>query len=58
MRAVHRVSRILAAAFVLATAPAALAADVNSWIVGKSSGEVWLTSTAVQQASVRQEDLV
>ena len=58
MRAIHRVSGILTAAFILATAPAALAADGDSWIVGKSSGEVWLTSTAVQQASVRQEDLV
>ena len=58
MRAIHRVSGILTAAFVLATAPAALAADGDSWIVGKSSGEVWLTSTAAQQASLRQEDLV
>ena len=58
MRAIHRVSGILTAAFILATAPAALAADGDNWIVGKSSGEVWLTSTGVLQASVKHEDLV
>ena len=58
MRAVHRVSSVLAAAFILATAPAALAADGDDWIVGKSSGEVWLTGTGVHQASLKQEDLL
>jgi hypothetical protein len=58
MRAIHRVSGILAAAFILAAAPAALAADGDNWIVGKSSGEVWLTGTGVQQASVKHDDLV
>ena len=58
MRAVHRVSSVLTAAFILATAPAALAADGDDWIVGKSSGEVWLTGTGVQQASLKQEDLL
>ena len=32
MRAVHRVSRVLTAAFVLATASSALAADDGAWI--------------------------
>jgi len=58
MRAVHRVSSVLAAAFIVATAPAALAADGDDWIVGKSSGEVWLTGTGVHQASLKQEDLL
>lgn len=58
MPAIHRVSRVLTAAFILATAPAALAADGDNWIVGKSSGEVWLTGTGVQQASLKQEDLL
>jgi FecR protein len=58
MRAVHCVSSVLTAAFILATAPAALAADGDDWIVGKSSGEVWLTGTGVHQASLKQEDLL
>src|SRR6187402_1618953 len=58
MRAVHCVSSVLTAAFILAAAPAALAADGDNWIVGKSSGEVWLTGTGVQQASVKHDDLV
>jgi len=57
MRAVHHVSRVLTAAFILATAPA-LAADGDDWIVGKSSGEVWLTGTGVQQASLKQDDFL
>ena len=58
MGAVHRVSSVLTAAFILATAPAALAADGDDWIVGKSSGEVWLTGTGVHQASLKQEDFL
>jgi len=58
MRAVRRVSRVLTAAFILATAPAALAAEGGDWIVGKSSGEVWLTGTGVQQASLKQDDFL
>ena len=58
MRAVHCVSSVLTAAFILATAPAALAAEGGDWIVGKSSGEVWLTGTGVQQASLKQDDFL
>jgi hypothetical protein len=44
--------------FVLATASAAFAADGGEWTVSKSSGEVWLTGSGVQQASLRQEDVL
>lgn len=55
MRAVQQVSKLLAAAFVLATASGAFAADDGTWTVGKSSGEVWLTSTGAQPVSLTQE---
>src|SRR6266478_7178517 len=58
MRGVQQVSRLLATAFVLATGSGALAADGGDWIVSKSSGEVWLTATGVQQASLKQEDVL
>ena len=59
MRAVHQVSKLLAAAFVLATASSALAADDGAWTVSKSSGEVWLSgSSGVQPASLKQEELL
>jgi hypothetical protein len=44
--------------FVLATASAAFAADGDDWTVSKSSGEVWLTGSGVQQAALRQEDVL
>ena len=43
MRWVQQVSALLAAAFVLATASSAFAADDGVWSVSKSSGEVWIT---------------
>ena len=58
MRAIPHVSRALATAFVLATASAAFAADGGDWTVHKSSGEVWLTGSDVQQASLKQEDVL
>lgn len=58
MRSVHRVSRLLTAAFILTAASSAIAADGGDWTVSKSSGEVWLTGTGVQQASLKQEDLL
>ncbi|MGB8401429.1 FecR domain-containing protein [Bradyrhizobium sp.] len=51
----HQVSRLLSAAVVLAAATGAFAADDGAWSVSKSSGEVWLTSTSAQPASLRQE---
>jgi hypothetical protein len=58
MRAIPHVSRALATAFVLATASAAFAADGGDWTVHKSSGEVWLGGSGVQQASLKQEDVL
>ncbi|ANW01317.1 FecR family protein [Bradyrhizobium icense] len=58
MRAIPHVSRTLAAMFFLATASAANAADGGEWTVSKSSGEVWLTGSGVQQASIKQEDVL
>jgi hypothetical protein len=57
MRATHHVSKLLAAAFIL-MASSALAADGGDWVVSKSSGEVWLTASGVQQASLKQEDVL
>src|SRR5258708_7029385 len=56
MTAVHRVTQLLAAAFVLASASSALAADDGVWTVSKSSGEVWLSSTGAQPASLQPEE--
>ena len=58
MRAIRHVSKILATMFVLATAPAAFAADGGDWTVSKSSGEVWLSASGVHQASLKQEDVL
>src|ERR1700712_1848029 len=58
MRLVHQVSKLFVAAFVLATATTAFAADDGAWTVDKSSGEVWLTSSGAQPASLKQEELL
>src|SRR6195952_2695277 len=58
MRLVHQISKLLVAAFVLATATTAFAADDGAWTVDKSSGEVWLTSSGAQPASLKQEELL
>ena len=58
MRAIPHLSRALATAFMLATASVAFAADGGDWTVHKSSGEVWLAGSGVQQASLKQEDML
>src|SRR4051812_49173131 len=58
MRAIPHVSRALATMFMLATASVAFAADGEDWTVHKSSGEVSLTGSGVQQASLKQEDVL
>jgi hypothetical protein len=58
MRATSHISRLLTAAFVLAAAPAAFAADDGAWTVSKSSGEVWLTNSGAQPASLKQEEML
>ena len=56
MTAVHQISKLLVAAFILATASSAIAADDGAWTVSKSSGEVWLSSTGAQPASLTPEE--
>src|SRR5689334_23274535 len=58
MTVVHQVSRLLAAAFVLAAGSSAFAADDGAWTVSKSSGDVWLTTTGAQPASLKQEEFL
>ena len=58
MRSVQQASKFLVAAFVLATASTAFAADDGAWTVAKSSGEVWLASSAAQPVSLKQEELL
>ena len=58
MRAIPHVSRALATMFMLAAAPVAFAADGGDWTVHRSSGEVSLSGSDVQQASLKQEDVL
>ena len=58
MRAISHLSSALAAAFIVVAASAASAVDGGDWTVGKSSGEVWLSGDGVQQASLKQEDVL
>ncbi len=58
MRAVLQASKLIAAAFIVTAASGAFAADGDDWTVHKSSGEVWLTGSGVQQASLKQEDVL
>jgi hypothetical protein len=52
------IARAITAAFVLAVASSAFAADDGSWSVKKSSGEVWMGTPGVQQASVKTDELL
>ena len=51
-------SRILTIAIALGAASAALAAEEGVWRVSKSSGEVWMTTSGAQPASLRQEEIL
>jgi hypothetical protein len=53
-----RFSRILTMAFLLSAASSALAAEDGVWRVSKSSGEVWMTTSGAQQASLTQEEVL
>src|ERR1700686_4948842 len=52
------IGRILTMALVLSAASSALAAEDGIWRVGKSSGEVWMTTSGARQASLTQEELL
>lgn len=58
MRTALGISRAFTAAFALAFASSAFAADDGAWSVKKSSGEVWMGSGDVQQASVRTDEVL
>jgi hypothetical protein len=48
--------RLLTMAAALVVSSGALAADDGVWSVSKSSGEVWISTTGAEQASLKQED--
>jgi hypothetical protein len=50
--------RVLAMAMALGAGSTAFAADDGAWQVSKSSGEVWMTTPGVQQASLGQQDVL
>jgi hypothetical protein len=50
--------RILAMALALGAASVARAGDGEAWSVGKSSGEVWMTTTGAQMVSLSQQDVL
>src|SRR6185437_4658910 len=51
-----RYVRMLATVLMLAGATPVLAAEDGAWSISKSSGEVWISSGEVQQASLKPED--
>lgn len=56
MHMARKFLRLLAAAFALTATSQGFAAEGGAWSVSKSSGEVWITSGEVQQASLKPED--
>jgi FecR protein len=52
------IARAITAAFALVIASSAFAADDGSWSVKKSSGEVWMGTSGVQQASVKTDEVL
>jgi hypothetical protein len=55
---IQGISRAITAAFALVIASSAFAADDGSWSVKKSSGEVWMGTSGVQQASVKTDEVL
>jgi FecR protein len=53
-----RFGRILAMALALGAASNARAGEGQAWLVSKSSGEVWMTTTGAQQVSLGQQDVL
>jgi FecR protein len=58
MRTALGISRAITAAFALVVASSAFAADEGTWSVRKSSGEVWMGASGVQQASVKTDEVL
>ena len=55
---IQGISRAITAAFALCIASSAFAADDGTWSVKKSSGEVWMATSGVQQAVLKPGDRV
>ena len=55
---IQGIFRTAALAFTLVIASSAFAADDGVWSVKKSSGEVWMGSSGVQQASVKTDEVL
>lgn len=55
MTVMRRVLQLIALAFLAAATSSAFAADEGAWTVSKSSGEVWLSSTGTQPASLKPD---
>src|SRR5215468_6635632 len=51
------IARAITAAFALVVASSAFAADDGTWSVKKSSGEVWVGTSGVQQVSVKTDEV-
>lgn len=58
MRTIREFARVLATAMVSIAASNALAADNGIWSVRKASGEVWMTASGVQQASLKPDEVL
>src|SRR5262249_9165885 len=58
MRSALGISRAVTAALAMLVASSALAADDGTWSVQKSSGEVWVATSGVQQASVKSDEVL
>src|SRR5438874_3093154 len=58
MHTVREFARVFAIALVSLLASNALAAEDGSWSVKKSSGEVWMTGSGVQQASLKTDEVL
>jgi len=58
MRTAIGISRAFATAIAMIAASTAFAADDGAWSVKKSSGEVWMGSSGVQQASVKSDEVL
>jgi hypothetical protein len=58
MRTTPGISRAFAAAIALVAASGAFAGDDATWSVKKSSGEVWMGASGVQQVSVRTDEVL
>jgi hypothetical protein len=57
MRTVREFACVIATTLAFA-ASSAMAADNGNWSVSKSSGEVWMTASGVQQASLKPDEVL